>query len=222
MTCKADFRNTKTKLIIFPTAYDPDDFLLRPNPPKDKLTLTHCGTMCSRFSVLAFFEALKKAVNQKSELKNKIEFVQIGNVDEDIFHSLENDYRQHLNIKFSGYLEHKSAIEKTLQSSAVVVFSGITPTLDLNLPGKLYEALASDLPLFAVFKKTSPAREILNGIQGVYLLDPDDIESCVEILRHFFEQYLESKIEPVERRELLIKYSRKYQAEQIASLLEKD
>ena len=89
------------------------------------------------------------------------------------------------------------------------------------MPGKLYEALASDLPLFAVFKKTSPAREILAGIPGVYLLDPDDIESCVEILRHFFEQYLESKIEPVERRELCwIKYSRKYQAEKMAALLE--
>ena len=82
------FPEYKDKINYIPNGYDPDDFMLKPNPPKDKLTLTHCGTMCSRFSVLAFFEALKKAVNQKSELKNKIEFVQIGNVDEDIFHTI--------------------------------------------------------------------------------------------------------------------------------------
>lgn len=210
----------KNKIYYIPNGFDPDDFTANPNPPRDKMLITHCGTMCSQFSVVAFFEALKRVLIENSALKDKTEFVQIGNVDKGIFQDLEKNYTQYVNINYKGYLDHSSAIKMTLDSSAVIVFSGISPTLELNLPGKLYEALASKLPVLAVFKKTSPARDILSGLPEVYLLDPDDIDESAVILKDFIERNLRDEIKPVDRSGLISRYSRKFQAEQMAALLE--
>jgi len=217
---KSRFPDCKNKIVYIPNGYDPHDFSEKASSLLDKMVITHCGTLCSKFSVLAFFESLTAVLSKNEKLRDKIKFVQIGNVNEDLYQGLDHNYSGQINIEYTGYLEHTKAVRKILQSSAVVVFSGISPTLELNLPGKLYEALASERPCLAVFKKHSPAREILTQMPGVFLLDPDDIESSADILREFVEQYQAGTLEKISRQSMLSKYSRKNQTEQIAHLLE--
>jgi len=214
------FPDYSNKIVYIPNGYDPQDFAEKVSSEPDKIVLTHCGTLCSKFSVMAFFETLTAALSKNEKLRDEIKFVQIGNVNEEIYQELDHSYSSLLSIEYTGYLGHKNAVRKTQQSSAVVVFSGISPALELNLPGKLYEALASDRPCLAVFKKHSPAREILAQMPGVFLLDPDDIESSADILQKFIEQYQTGALEQISRKSLLAKYSREKQTEQIARLLE--
>jgi len=159
---------------FIPNGYDPEDLESIEESIPDKLVITHCGTLCSKFSVEAFFDVLLDLMQLDLGLQGQLRFEQVGAVSEDIYQLINKRYSSHIDIKFYGYLEHKLALEKLAQTWAVVVFSAIAPGNRMIIPGKLYEGLAFSKPLLGVFEHENPAATLIHNMQAAYHLDPDD------------------------------------------------
>jgi glycosyltransferase involved in cell wall biosynthesis len=210
----------KERIYFVPNGYDPEDFAGLQNTFPDKLIITHCGTLCSNFSVKAFFEALVAVIKNDKILKQKIVFHQIGAVHDDIHKMLKAKYSPQLNIGFLGYMEHRKALREMAKSSAIVVFSGTLPGKELNVPGKLYEGLAISKPFLGVFRNESPGVEIISDMDGCYHLNPDDLKSMTSGLQKLIDLYKSGNLHSVSREDDLEIYSRQFQAQTIARLLE--
>jgi glycosyltransferase involved in cell wall biosynthesis len=214
------FPDHRRKIHYVPNGYDPEDFggLTESNPPK--LIFAHCGTLCSRYGVEAFFAGLQKLIAADSGFADRIEFWQVGAVNDDIHDLLTEKYSGKIEIKFSGYLEHKDALGKLAQSSAVVVFGGVSRDSTRVIPAKLYEGLALPKPLAAVVPKDSAVFEVIADMPGVYHLDTDKSERVESALKEIISAYNSGTLFHDSRESLIQRYSRKVQAEEMGKLLE--
>jgi glycosyltransferase involved in cell wall biosynthesis len=217
MRCYPDHQD---RYYFIPNGYDPEDLETIEESTPDKLVITHCGTLCSKFSVEAFFDSVLDLIRQDSGLKGQLRFEQVGAVSEDIYQLIIERYSPHIDIKFYGYLEHKLALEKLAQAWAVVVFSAITPGNRMIIPGKLYEGLALSKPLLGVFEKENPAATLIHNMQAAYHLDPDDPEEMKNLLRELIILYRSNTPGGISRKSKLKEFTRQHQAQTMARLLE--
>jgi glycosyltransferase involved in cell wall biosynthesis len=217
---KSRFPKHKEKIHHIPNGYDPEDFagLTESNP--SKLIFAHCGTLCSRYGAEKLFAGLEKLVADKKDIADKIEFWQIGAVNDDIHELLVKVYSKIIEIKFIGYLNHEKALQKLAKSSFIIVFGGVTRQSTHIIPAKLYEGLAFSKPLAAVVPKDSAVYDVIREMPGIYHLDPDDPELLTTTLREIVSAYDSGKLFHDSRQSLIQKYNRKVQAEEIGKLLE--
>lgn len=213
------FSGYKSKINHIPNGYDPDDLsdLVESNP--SKLIFAHCGTLCSRYGAEAFFAELEKLMQAKTSLADKIEFWQIGAVNDDIHDLLVKRYDK-IEVKFFGYMNHKEALQKLAQASVVVVFGGVTRESTKIIPAKLYEGLALAKPLVAVVSKDSAVYDVVQDMPGIYHLDTDAKTSLDDSLKAIVSAYKSETLFHESRKPLIQKYSRQVQADQIGNLLE--
>ncbi len=214
------FPEYKSKIHHIPNGFDPEDFeaLTESNP--SKLIFAHCGTLCSRYSAEAFFSGLEKLVADEKDIADKMEFWQIGAVNEDIHAMIDYEYANHIQIEYFGYMNHEKALQKLAQSSVAVVFGGVTRESTKVIPAKLYEGLALAKPLAAVVPKESAVYDVIKDMPGVYHLDTDDEAALNDGLKKVISSYKSETLFHEYREPQIQKYSRKIQAEQIGKLLE--
>lgn len=203
-----------------PNGYDTEDLDSIEQSFPDKLVITHCGTLCSKFSVTAFFDTMLDLIDMDAGLRGQLRFEQVGMVSRDIHQIISEKYSPRIAVNFYGYMEHRLALEKLAQSWAVIVFSGITPGNRLVIPGKLYEGLALSKPLIGVFEKESPACTILRDMPGIYHLDPDDPIRMRKIMQSLIAAYRSGPPKKISRKARLGPYTREDQATAMARLLE--
>jgi len=210
----------ESKIYHIPNGYDPEDFdgLIESNP--SNLTFAHCGTLCSRDGVEAFFDGLEECVSGGAEVASKIEFNQIGAVNEDIHDLLTKKYNHKIKINFSGYLSHKDALQILARASVVVVFGGVSTESIEIIPAKLYEGLALKKTVAAVVPKESAVYDVIKDVPGAYHLDPDDATALGNSMNKIISAYNSGTLFHESRESLIQKYSRKYLADQIGKLLE--
>lgn len=217
---KSRFPKHKEKIHHIPNGYDSEDFagLTESNP--SKLIFAHCGTLCSRYGVEALFAGLEKLVADQKEIADKMEFWQIGAVNDDIHDLLVEAHSKIVEIKFIGYLNHEKALQKLAESSVIVVFGGVTRQSTHIIPAKLYEGLAFSKPLAAVVPKDCAVYDVIREMPGIYHLDPDDPKLLTTTLREIVSAYDSGKLFHDSRSALTQKFSRKVLADQIGKLLE--
>ena len=84
-----------------------------------------------------------------------------------------------------GYLPHDSAMRE-LMSASMLIASGIAgdhPARRGWVPAKLFEYLASDLPVLYLADPDSDASRLLAGQPGVHVVRPSDVDGAVTALR---------------------------------------
>ncbi|HDS01019.1 MAG TPA: hypothetical protein ENO22_07235 [candidate division Zixibacteria bacterium] len=207
----------KDKIHHIPNGFDGDDFKNVEESFPEKLILAHGGTLCSPHTAGAFFEALLRL---ESEMLNQTEFWQIGAVDQEIHDMLLTRFADKIKIEFTGYMNHRDTLRQLAKSSAIVVFGGVDKKSLNIIPAKLYEGLAFKKPLLAVVEKTSAVHEVISRLQGVHHLDPDDSEGMKNLLKKIVDDHKAGTLFNQSRLSQLRKYERKYQARQMAELME--
>ena len=127
-------------------------------------------------SHLYLLHALERLHDLDPELASRTELHIAGAVPGDL--ELDGRVQQH------GYLRHDEAV--ALMRSADVLF---LPMHDLppgmrtrTVPGKTYEYLASGRPILAALPD-GDARDLLEGLPGVWLCRPTDVDSMAAALR---------------------------------------
>ena len=120
-----------------------------------------------------------------------------------------------------GYVHHKKAVSALLGADAIFVpLHGLPPGEEaLIVPGKLYEALASERFVLAAVPKGDAAR-LVEISRGGAVCKPDDVEDLTRILIHLLEAWRSGSPFPGATRERLAAFSRRSLAARLARAID--
>ncbi len=189
---------------ILSHGFDPADFADDPKIHIEKskrMRFAHAGVFYADRTPKHFLLALKDIFTARPNLKDEIELVLIGNLQDEyveIIKSLGLDG----NVTITGYLDHKHCIEY-LKSSDVL---WLTMNNDKQSPGKLYEYLGLRKPILACIPEGF-IKQTLEEAEGNIIVAPTDVKAIAAAILQLYELHKQNKL-PKPLDEVVEKYNR--------------
>jgi glycosyltransferase involved in cell wall biosynthesis len=171
---------THNDVTILPHGYDPEDLTLaepfaRSEMNTKKFRLTYSGILGAYYVgrvPLAFFQALKLAVEREPEFKKNLELVFVGVFQEE-YRKAAKEAGLTENLRVMDYRPHVEAVA-TLLASDVLWFA---MSRDVSAPGKLYEYIGTRKPILGLVPADGQAARILHEYGAGVVAPPDDVKA---------------------------------------------
>ena len=129
------------KIHVIPNGFDEDDFKFQSAPPKDTFLITYTGTIAESYNIDVFLKVIAHLMSVHSEINYKLRFV--GKVSEGMKQRIEKAGVLGI-TEFIPYVPHDQAIKYLMESTALLLAIADVPSVYANVPGKLFEYLASN------------------------------------------------------------------------------
>ncbi len=129
------------KIHVIPNGYDEDDFKYPSTPPKDTFLITYAGTITENYNIDVFLKVMAHLMSVHSEINYKLRFV--GKVSDGVKQRIEKAGVLGI-TEFIPYVPHDKAIKYLMESTALLLAIADVPSVYANVPGKLFEYLASN------------------------------------------------------------------------------
>lgn len=163
------------KFRVVPNGFDPASFSkFQPRPNNTgKIVITYTGTLYSPASPAAFLDVLEQ---MPEDIRSRFELRFIGRMAEEfdasIFINRKCDIRQ------IGFVRQAEAFRYLEESDYVLL-----PWSDhLNVPGKLYEYLATRKPVIAIAQSHTDVARIIRRTGSGWCIDPSDTMALQSLL----------------------------------------
>ncbi len=181
------------KFHVIPNGYDPDDFAgLLPARNREKMRVVYCGALTAAAPLTGFLEALKQALQKSDELRARFELVLVGaNLTPELTGEIRALYLEDY-VRFTGYVEHRAAVEKLLQAD-VLLYSVADWAGEDFVPGKTFEYLAAGRPVLAVGPRVE-GTEILERTGRIARFGHADVAEMERYLLEAFAWFKAGKL----------------------------
>jgi glycosyltransferase involved in cell wall biosynthesis len=140
----------------------------------------------------------------------------VGKVSEQVRAVVEDDPWLQAHIHFAGYVPHHQVFEFYANSDALVLILTDTKNAKGNIPGKLFEYLATGLPVLALGDPQGDSAALLSDASAGAVLGHSDLKGMQAKLRELYTsagtQQMQGSLEA---------FSRKTGSKQVAELLDK-
>jgi glycosyltransferase involved in cell wall biosynthesis len=216
-TFQRDLENLSgRKIDLITNGYDPadipTDFHPRPKLAK-RLHLVYTGIIDAIRNPLPLMQALKAEFEVGGE---EVSWTFVGKVSEQVQQQVEADSWLQTHIHFAGYVPHHQVFEFYANTDALVLILTDTKNAKGNIPGKLFEYLATGLPVLALGDPQGDSATLLSQAGAGAVLEHGDLKGMQAKLRELYasagtQQTLGS----------LEAFSRKTGSKQVAELLER-
>ncbi|MGD1094086.1 MAG: glycosyltransferase [Bryobacteraceae bacterium] len=184
-----------------------ESFRSRPHGT-DKIVVAHLGTVYRPTSPAAYLDALDSL---PEEIRSRFETRFIGRIAEEFDRSLLTHRKS--STKFIGFVPHGEAVRHMEESDYLLL-----PWADrFNVPGKLYEYLASGKPVIGLVPPRSDADRILRESGSALLADGSDIGQIRQVLRRSADPATAAALRP--DREAIQRYERSRLTAEYAGLI---
>ncbi len=208
------FLDPKT-VVAIPNGYDPEDFPkgALPLPPKDKLVVSHVGTVFKLTSPTGLLGAIRKVHEREPELAKllKVKFVgRITDLEAKAFEGMDA-----LGVERIGYMDHDDAVRELAASHIVLVILDDTTGVERIYPAKIFEAMYMGRPTLTLAPDGALSRLVTAHKIGDRLPPRDEEAICnylVEKLRAFKDGMLGHTMSPIgiaqyDRREIAASFA---------------
>jgi len=169
------------KFICIPNGYDPASLRgFQPNPPPaPPLIVTYLGTLYANpvYSPAAYLEALER---MPEAWRDRIETRFIGRVASDAEPLFTNRRARLVRL---GFLPQEQAFRELERSHCLLLLIG-TATVQ---SGKLFEYLATGIPILAITPHGGEVERILGETRGSWCVPPDDPAEIGHALRKIYD-----------------------------------
>ena len=196
--------------------YDPTDIPADFAPRAKEggcLHLVYTGIIDAIRNPLPLMEALKAEFESTGE---KVSWTFVGKVSEQIRAYVAADTWLRTRITFVGYVAHDKVMDYYAQADALVLILTDTKNAQGNIPGKLFEYLATGLPILALGDALGDAAVLLARAGGAPVLAHGDERGIRKQLRELYES-----TETGTAATSLVQYSRQALSRQVAECLDK-
>jgi glycosyltransferase involved in cell wall biosynthesis len=165
-----------TEIALLPNGFD---MQLPERQPPERPTLTHVGSYYpGDHDLTTLWEALAELRQRSPGLVPRIRFV--GHLPEQLRAEITARGLGEF-LESTGFLSHDEAMRE-LMSASMLIASGI-PGDDARrrgwVPAKLFEYLASGLPVLYVADASTDAAQIMAGHAGVHVVAPGDVDGAL-------------------------------------------
>jgi glycosyltransferase involved in cell wall biosynthesis len=204
------------KVDLVTNGYDPadipKDFILLPKVA-NRLHLVYTGIIDAIRNPLPLMQALKAEFEVGGE---EVSWSFVGKVSEQVQQQVEADSWLQAHIHFAGYVPHHQVFEFYAKADALVLILTDTKNAKGNIPGKLFEYLATGLPVLALGDPQGDSSGILSQAGAGAVLGHGDLKGMQAKLRELYESAgTQQTLGSLEA------FSRKTGSKQVATLLDR-
>lgn len=188
----------QSKHTLIPNGWDHNDFenITSVSENRTRFRIGHFGALYGSRNAPGLWEAVKKWNNEQVR---KVEIVLVGSIGEDVRKDMGNtDFIQHL-----PGVNHREAIQEMMNCDALLLVQNNTDPARKCTPGKVFEYIATQKPIFSICNSPSDLSKRLTEWELPFC-DHNDAASTYEMLRHVIVNDGQKKIDasPYERKAL--------------------
>lgn len=203
------------KIELLTNGFDPADIPLDFSIGEKKansLHLVYTGIIDSIRNPLPLLKAMKEEFSKE---KGEVKFTFVGRVSDQVREEIAADPWLSAHVIFAGYVSHQEVFEFYEKADALALILTNTKNAKGNIPGKLFEYMATTLPILALGDPEGDSAQILEESGIGEVLNYTDHVAIQVSLRKLFER--DGKAEPATG---IDEYSRRNLSLQLAKLLD--
>lgn len=206
-------RLAQRKIHLLTNGFDADDF------PKDissqhlkekDIEIVYSGVIDAIRNPIPFLLAMKAAF-QNEAISVRLRFV--GKVSASVVDYVNNDPWLIQHVEFVGYVSHQEVFEFYQAADVLLLILTTTKNAQGNIPGKLFEYMASGKTIIGLGDPEGDAAKIIKQAQAGIVVDPKNKAEIKNLLENFDPKKGMSKATSIER------FSRKSLTRELSSLL---
>lgn len=181
-----DFKNLGSSNVkIITNGYDKEDFIDFKISKSEKFVIGHYGILNHLRNPIELWKSLNELCKSETEFNNRLEIHLSGNIDPKVIDSINSyDYLKD-KLHLLGFLNHNDVIKAYSKTSLLLLLLFNSESGKGNYPGKLFEYLATKLPILAFGPENSDVQNFLNNNYGSYFSYDDSKNIKDEILLIF-------------------------------------
>lgn len=205
----------RRKINLLTNGYDPGDIPLGFSPREKeagKLHLVYSGIIDAIRNPIPLMEALKAEFEGGVE---EVKWTFVGKVSEQVQAYVKQDPWLSERIHFAGYVSHGEVFGFYAKADVLVLILTDTKNAQGNIPGKLFEYLATEVPVLALGDPKGDSAKILKDAGAGEVIAHTDALTIRGQLRALMDSSAK-KVDPKD----LEKYSRQYLSHQLAKILD--
>lgn len=174
-----DFDSAKFSCIT--NGFDPEDFEgFEDVAAEDELIIYHAGLLNSVRNPVNLWKALSALCRSNKTINKRLKIHLVGVVDEDISEQLKAYPEFEGKMKIEAYKPHDAVIRDYGNADVLLLLVNNTDNAAANIPGKLFEYIATDKSILIVSEDDSDAHQLLQNYANHYHVHYD-LESVVDL-----------------------------------------
>lgn len=179
----------KRQVRLLTNGFDEDDFMGIVLKKTDRFTIRHVGIVNEKCDPRPFMRALKMEMEAYPDFANDLRLEFIGEVHPDFKRYVAEIEALNKVTEFSGNIPHKDLISEYGSSSLLLMILTGYKDAEGFLPGKLFEYIATGLPVLGVGPVEGDAAALLKETGSGVMLDSDDLTGMRKVLLEGYESW---------------------------------
>lgn len=211
---------SKNKFYVITNGYDQEDFASLDTQPilNSKFVVSHLGYLYQQ-TADDFFDAVESLLVENDELRKNMEIRFIGHIDES-YKKRINKSNFYNNFRLVGQLKHIDGLQNIIHSDVLLVLLGGNLFDKGEIPGKIFEYMASNKVILAITPKDGDTAKILIESGLGMIVEPGDSESIKQILNQLYHEKVENGQTKKLNKDFLRRFERRNLAKELTYLLD--
>lgn len=203
---------------VVPNGFDEADFpTIEPGQLDQEFSFIHVGSMNKDRNPIAFWQAIKNAIQQLPEIRQDLKIRLVGPVDFSVREAVK-DFSLGDVTEFIEYVPHTEAVKLQQQSQVVLLVINNSPNSRTIIPGKLFEYLGSGRPLLVIGPIESDSAKVIGMTKGGVVHEHDDIAGLTSRIIEYYQLFKSGALKG--KAEGLQQFTRENLAREFAKVLE--
>jgi glycosyltransferase involved in cell wall biosynthesis len=218
------------RFVVLPNGFDPADFADVPHAPPREFRITHAGSLFRGRAPEAFLAAIVDLMREHPGFAGRVRLCFAGRLDAEIRARLTRPPLDRV-TELPGYLPHRESVALLRRSRLLLLAIGTDAQARSMVTGKIYEYLASGVPILALAPPDGDAARLIASTGTGWVFGPEDHAGVLAHLRSLWDQEHEREDDPsavtaprqfgcVRNEEEIRRYSRREQAHRLAEILQ--
>ena len=178
------------KVEVITNGFDASEFEKHSHLQPEEFVIRHVGVVDELRDPRPLLKAVKEL---KSEGKGfRVEF--IGNINQTLRSEIEEDaYLKEL-VSIKSYIPHSEVLKVYRQSAVLLLILAHSQNAPGNIPGKLFEYLASQRPILAIGATDGDSAQIIKETGAGVTCRAEDTEQIKKSLEDMYDQFLAGNV----------------------------
>lgn len=219
---KAEFENRARDILTVFNGFDASDMPKHTvSDPVEKFTLSYIGNFKPNQNVEALWTALASLKNERQDFAEDFQLQLTGNIDPNVLESLKN-VGLDKNLKIQSFIPHQQATQMMARSSLLLFIVPQSDNNDLIITGKLFEYVATNVPVLSVGPLEGDASKILQTVGRDPMHSYKDVTGFKEQLIRYYEHWKKSgKVAYRHSKTDISAFTRQHQTKKLSEALNK-